>query len=141
MCVLKLCEELISEGIVGVTTFVILLALFGMLAEERLLVKWGFPRRDVGCATGVVRADEWVSGEEVVLSCRQDKLEVAVLAPAAGTLDRRLVCGYETMHVSDGAVSCFPWLLGVGWGRESSGNGVERLGVRHVWLFSLVANC
>ena len=37
--------------------------------------------------TGVDQADEWVSGDESVLSHRQDDPKVAFLAPAAETLD------------------------------------------------------
>ena len=76
-----------SRGSVDVTTFVILSTLFGMLTEERLLIEGGCPCQDVGCATGVGQADERVLGYEGVLGCRQDKTEVAVLAPAVGTLD------------------------------------------------------
>ena len=75
------------EGSVNVTTFVILLTLFAMLAEDRLLVKGGCPCRDAGCATWVSRADEWVSRDKGVLCSFKEKPEVAFLAPAAGTLD------------------------------------------------------
>ena len=81
--------------------------LFGMLAEERLLIEGGFPCRDVGCAAGVGRSEERVSGDEGVLGCCQDKTEVAVLATSAGTLDRRRVCGEETMGVLDGSIARF----------------------------------
>ena len=93
VCVLKFREELISEGSVNFTTFIVLSTLFGVLAEELLLVEGVCTLRDVGCATGVGQADEWVSGDKGVLSCCQDEPEVAVLAPAAGTLDRRRVRG------------------------------------------------
>ena len=59
-----------------------------MLAEERLLVEGGCLRRDIGCATGVGRADEWGLGDKGVLSRCQDELDMAVLAPDAGTLDQ-----------------------------------------------------
>ena len=83
VCVLKCCEELISESSVNVKTFFVLSTLFGVLEEERLLVEGGCPRRDVGCATGASWADKWVSGGKGVLSSRQDKPKVAVLGPAA----------------------------------------------------------
>ena len=92
MCVLKCCDEMISEVTADVTTFLALLTLFGVLAEERLLVEGYCPRRDVGCATRFGRADEWVLGDKGVLSRHQDKTEVAVLAPAAETLNQRRVC-------------------------------------------------
>ena len=60
--------------------------LFGMLTVERLLVEGSCPRRDVGCATGVGWADEWVSGDKDVLSCRQYEPTVAVLALQQGLL-------------------------------------------------------
>ena len=64
-----------------------------MLPEERLLVEGGCPLRDDGCATGFGRADEWVSGDEGVLSCCKDKPKMAVLASTSGTLNQRRVCG------------------------------------------------
>ena len=115
--------------------------LFGVLAEERLIVEGGFPLQDMGCATGVGRANGWVSVEKGVLSRRQADPEVAVLAPAEGNIDRCQVRGDETIRVSDGAVARFPQLLGEGWGHEVVGNGVDRLGVRHILFFSLVADC
>ena len=57
VCVLKFCEGLILEGSVDVTTFFVLFTLFGVLEEERLLVEGGCSRWDVGCVTGVDRAD------------------------------------------------------------------------------------
>ena len=87
MCVLKCCDEMISEVTADVTTFLALLTLFGVLAEERLLVEGGSPLRDSGCATGFGQENEWLSGDEDVVISRKDNPEVAVLAPAAGTLD------------------------------------------------------
>ena len=69
VCVLKFCEELITEVSVNVTKFVVFSTLFGVLAEEHLLVKGGCPFRDDGCATWVGKADEWVYGDEGVLCC------------------------------------------------------------------------
>ena len=40
------------------------------------------------------------------------------------------------MRVSDGSVARFPRLLGEGWGQESVGNDVDRLGVRHLVILS-----
>ena len=60
VCILKFREKLISEGSVNVNTLIVLLMLFGVLAEERLLVEGVFPRRDLGCATGVGQVDGWV---------------------------------------------------------------------------------
>ena len=91
VCVLKCREELTLEGSVNVTTFFVLSTLFGVLTVDRLLVEGSCQRRYVGCTTGVGWADEWVSGEKDVLSCRQDDPKVDVLAPAAGTLDRHCV--------------------------------------------------
>ena len=50
---------MVTEGSADVTTLVVLSNLFGVLAEERLIVEGGRPHQDVGCATGVGRADEW----------------------------------------------------------------------------------
>ena len=72
---------------------VVLSTLFGVLAEERLLVKGGCPRWDVGCATGVGRADEWVSVYKGVLSCCQENPKVAVLPLTMGTLNQLCVSG------------------------------------------------
>ena len=58
-----------------------------MILEERILVEGGYPRWDAGCVNWFGWADEWVSGDEGILSSRQDETEVAVLAPAAGPLD------------------------------------------------------
>ena len=68
-------------------TFIALLTLFSVLVEERLLVEGVFPRQKMGCATRVGRENEWVSEDKGILSRCQDEPEVAVLAPAAGTLD------------------------------------------------------
>ena len=87
VCVLKFREELITEGSINVATFVVFSTLFGVLAEERVLVEGGCPRQDSGCATRVGQADEWVSGDEGVLCGRKYKPEVAVLASTTGTLD------------------------------------------------------
>ena len=57
--------------------------------------------------------------DERLFCCRQDEPEVAVLAPSVGTLDKRRVCGEETMRVSDGLVVRFPQLLGGGLGTGS----------------------
>ena len=84
------------EGSVNVTTSVVFLALFGVLAEERFLVKGDCPRRDAGC----------------VMCYREDDPEVAGLAPSAGTLDRRRVGGEETVSVSDQSMGRFSWMLG-----------------------------
>ena len=65
--------------------------LFGVIAEERLLVEGDCPRQDMGCATGVGWADKWDLGDEGVLSRRKDEPEVDVLDPAAGTLGQRRV--------------------------------------------------
>ena len=86
VCVLKFCEGLILEGSVDVTTFVVSSTLFGVLEEERLIVGGGCSRWDVWCATGVGRADEWVSGDKGLLICCQNEPEVAVLSLAAGLL-------------------------------------------------------
>ena len=55
VCVLKFREELITEGIVNITTFVVLSTMFGMLAEERLIVEESCPRQYDGCVTVPVR--------------------------------------------------------------------------------------
>ena len=67
--------------------------------EERILVKGGCPRWDASCATWVGLAGEGVSGDKGVLCCCEENPEVAVLFPAAGTLDRRLVGGEGTVGV------------------------------------------
>ena len=36
------------------------------------------------------------------------------------------------MGVLDRAVAWFPQMIGEMWGREAAGNGVNRLGVRHL---------
>ena len=87
VCVLKCREELISEGSINVITFVVLSTLFGVLAEERLLIEGVFPHQGVGCATGVGQADEWVLGDKGVMSLFQDDPKVAYLALAVKTLD------------------------------------------------------
>ena len=61
------------EGSVNVTTSVVFLALFGVLAEERFLVKGDCPRRDAGCAICVSRAGEGVSGDEGVMCYLEDE--------------------------------------------------------------------
>ena len=75
------------EGSINITKFNILLTLFKVLAEERLLVEGGFPSQDAGCATRVDPTDEGVSGDEGVMSCRGGNPEVAVLSPGVGTLN------------------------------------------------------
>ena len=55
--VLKCREELIAEGIVGVTAFIVLSTLLGVLTDERLLVKGGCPLQDGGHTTSVSQAD------------------------------------------------------------------------------------
>ena len=45
------------------------------------------------------------------------------------------------MGVSNGRIVCFPWLLGEGWGHESASDGVDQLGMCHIVLFSIGANC
>ena len=84
--VLERFEELFAEDSVNVTTFVVFLTLFGVLVDNRLLVKGGFPCRDAGCETWVGRSDEGVSGDEGVLCCCEEDPEVVVLDPTAGTL-------------------------------------------------------
>ena len=76
-----------------------------MLAEECLLVNWGCPCQYVGCATGVTWADEWVLGDKCVLGRCQDETNVAVLAPAAGTLD--CVCGAGVVSPLTGGLLTF----------------------------------
>ena len=85
--VLKCLEELITKGSVNVTTFVVFSMLFSVLTEKRLLLEGGCPRRDSGCATWVGWADEWVSGDEGVLCLYKYDPEVAILAPALGTIN------------------------------------------------------
>ena len=51
-------QYLIADCSVNVTTFIVLSELLVVLAEEQLLAKGGSPCRDVGCTTGVGRADE-----------------------------------------------------------------------------------
>ena len=58
-----------------------------MILEYHLLVEEGRLRQDVGCTSGIGRADEWDLGDEGVLSRHQDDPKVAVLDPSAGTLD------------------------------------------------------
>ena len=106
-------------------TFVVLSKLFGVLVEERLLVEGGCPFRYYGRATGVGRAGEGYLADKAVLSRRQDDPEVAVLDPAAGTIDRRRIHSEETMGVSNGRIVRFPPLLGGGWGREAVGDDVD----------------
>ena len=45
------------------------------------------------------------------------------------------------MCLPDGAVDWLTPLLGESWGGEVIGDGVDRLGVRHLGFFSLVADC
>ena len=87
VCALKCRDELIAEGSVDITIFVVFSTLFCVLSDEHLLVKGGFQRRGGGRLTGVGRADEGELTDERVLCHRQDDPEVAVLAPNAGTLD------------------------------------------------------
>ena len=61
--------------------------------------------------------------EKRLLRLHQDP-EVAVLTPSAGTLDQFLICGEDTMRVSDGRVVRFPCLLRWGWGQEAANDGV-----------------
>ena len=110
---------MISEGSVNVTTFFVFTTLFGVIAEDQLIIKGGCPLWDVCFATGVGQANGLVSGDKVILRHCQDEPEVEVLAPAAG----------------------YSWLTPHSrWGQEAVGNGVERLGVRHIWFLSLVTN-
>ena len=62
---------------------------------------------------------------------------MAVLAPAAGNLNQCHVDSEETVGVSDRSVCRFSQMLGEGWGWEAVGDGVDRLGVHHLWFFSL----
>ena len=121
-------------------TFSVLLTLFGVLAEERLLVGGYFSRRDGWRATRVVQEDEGDLADSGILSRLQDEPDVAILVPAAGTLGRRRVCSEEMVHVSDRRVIRFPWIIGEGWWREAVVDGVDQMGVRHL-DFSLGSDC
>ena len=131
---------MVTEGSVDVTTLVVLLTQFGVLVDERLLSEGGCPCRDGRRTTGVGKADRGDLTDEGILCCRQNEPEVAVLTPAAGTLDRRRIHSEETVCVSDGHIVRFPWLIGEGWVWEAVGDGVDQLGVGHLVL-SLVADC
>ena len=139
--VVKRLQRLVAECSINITIFIILSTLLGVLAEERLLVEGGCPRRDGRRATEVGRAYEGDLADNGVLSHCQDEPEMAVLAPTAGTIDQRRVCGEETMSVSNGRVDQFHRLIGEGWGQEAVGDGVDLLGVCHLVFFSLVADC
>ena len=67
--------------------------LFVVLAENRLIFEGGHSQRDVECATRVGWADEWDLADKGVLSRCQDEPQVAVMAPATGTIDQHRVCG------------------------------------------------
>ena len=54
-----------------------------MLTEERLLVEGDCTRQDLGCATGVGRADEWVSRDKDVLSHCQEEPEFFLFSALA----------------------------------------------------------
>ena len=120
------------ECSVDVTTFFVLLTLFSVLTDERLISKGGCPHQDVGCETIIGREEEWNLTDKGILSCNQDDPNVAVLDPAIGTLDRRRVCSEETMGVSDRPPTRFTRLLGGGWGQEDVGDGVNQLYVLHL---------
>ena len=106
--------------------------MFGVISDERLLVEGGCQRQDDGCVTWVGPADEGVTGDEGILWFREDKPKVAILAPAAGTLDWRRVGGEETVSVSNRFVGRFSCLRGEFWGREAAGDGVDQLGMRNL---------
>ena len=52
--------------------------------RENFLVEGRSPIWDGGCLTGVSQADEREWDDNFVLRCRQDKPEVAILAPSMG---------------------------------------------------------
>ena len=139
--VVKRRQQLIAECSVNVKIFIVLSTLFEVLAEDRLLIKGGCTRQDVGSATRVGRADEGDLDDKGVMSLLQDKTEVVVLSPSVGTLDQHHVCGEETKGFLNGRVFRFPWMLGEGWGWKAVGDGVSQLGVRHLVFFSLVSDC
>ena len=111
-----------------------------MLADERLLVKGGFPLQDGGRSTGISHTDEgYLTDERVFCHC-QDKPKVDGIAPSTGILDRRRVRGAYTVCVSDVQVVRFNWPLWERWGQESVSDGVDQLDVCHL-IFSLASDC
>ena len=93
---------MVAEGGVNVTTLVLFSLLFQVLSYDILLVEGGYPCHNGGCSTRVDRADEGGLADECVVHFRQDKPEMAVLDPYTGNLDRRRLCGEETMSFLDG---------------------------------------
>ena len=131
---------MVSDISVDITTLFVLLAMFCVLADERLLVKGGCPLQDGGRSTGISHTDEgYLTDERVLCHCQNDP-KVAVMEPSTGNLDRRRVCGEEMVCVSDVRVVRFPWLLWERWGREAVSDGVDQLGVCH-FFFSLASEC
>ena len=61
--------------------------LLHMLSDKIILVKGGCPRPYGGCLPGFGRADEGGMADRHILCRHQDKPELSVLAPSAGTLD------------------------------------------------------
>ena len=128
---------MVAEGSVDVVTLVVLSTLFGVIVDERLLVKGGCTHRDGGRLNGVSWAYEGDLNDKRVLCRCQDEPELSVLESSTGTLNWRRVCGEETVCVSDGRVVWFLQLVGEGWGQEAVGDSVDQLGVCHP-LFSIV---
>ena len=70
----------------SITTLVVFLTLFCVIADGCLLVGGGCLRRDVGIFTGVGQVDKGGLTDERILCCRQYKPVLEVLAPIVGTL-------------------------------------------------------
>ena len=113
--VLKGLDELVAEGIINVTTLIILSMLLCVISDELLIVKGGCIRRDGGRLARVGHSNEGDLTYKPVLYRCQDDPKVAVLAPSVRNLNRHQICGEETIGVSDGSVVRFPRMLGEGW--------------------------
>ena len=68
-------------------TLVVLLTLFGVIVDERLLVKGGCTHRDGGSLNGVGWAYEGELNDEHRLCRCQDEPELSVLDPSKGTIN------------------------------------------------------
>ena len=112
-----------KKGGVHRSTFVVLTTGLLVLLKEPLFLDWGITLWDGGCLIRVGRSSEGYQAGEGVLCYSQENIQVAVLTPLEGYLDRCHVLSEETMSVSDGGVIRFLRMLGQG-----EGQGQEAVG-------------
>ena len=115
LCVTEYSEVLVVEGVFHRPALVILESVFLVFPEEFLLAKGGHTHQYGGHSTSVGRLYEWDQVDDRILRRRQDKVDMAVLAPSTGAIDICRVISEDMMCVSDGGVIRFAWMLGDGW--------------------------